>query len=387
MLVVPIRVWPSTNQILLRYADIGDQGSVGAIATDKTGNIYIVSNVQDESGRGLMRVNKLDPSGNALASFDFGGAANQQPTAAATDAEGNLIVVGTANGTGFPRVNPLFPPVNGTSAFIVKIDSQLQQILFSTLLANPSSAAAVTLDAAGNIYVAGSTTAANFPVTPGAYHTQAPGAFVIEISPNGASLLFATQFGGSQVSCTGGSACIGAASETAATGLAIDSSGAIVFAGNTTALDLPVTPGAIGTTCFCTYNSGGSGFVAKLSAGGGQLQWSTFLNPTRIIAFATSFQIDSLALDASGNPVVGGGALGFQTTAGTVQPTLPAGATYGAFIAKLSASAPQLIWSTYMGGQGGAGFYARVTAIAVNADGEIAFTGYADPTMLPSFPV
>jgi hypothetical protein len=71
----------TANQILLRYADIGDQGSVRAIATDKAGDLFTVSSVTDEAGRGLIRVNKLDPTGNALATFDFPGTgfSNQRP--------------------------------------------------------------------------------------------------------------------------------------------------------------------------------------------------------------------------------------------------------------------------------------------------------------------
>jgi uncharacterized protein (TIGR03437 family) len=377
----------AANQILLRYADIGDQGSVRAIATDKAGDLFTVSSITDEAGRGLIRVNKLDPGGNAPATFDFPGTGLQQPTAAATDAAGNLIVVGTAESTGFPLVAALFPSVTGSSAFIVKIDSQLQGIVFSTLLFGGSNAMAVTLDATGNIYAAGYAIGPsnNFPVTPGAYHTQAPGAFIMEISPNGDNLLFSTQFGGSQVNCVGGSSCVGVTASTEATAIAIDSSGAIVFGGNTTALDLPVTPGALGPACTCSYNTG-SGFIAKLSPGGGQLVWSTFLNGS-VAVVDESLQIDALTLDAAGNLLVGGGAPAFQTTAGAPEPALPNGTQFAGFLAKLNASATQLIWSTYMGGNpGGEGVFARVDAIAVNSNGQIAFTGYSDPDLLPPFP-
>ncbi|MGC9948249.1 MAG: hypothetical protein ABSF64_17935 [Bryobacteraceae bacterium] len=378
---------PSTaNQILLRYADIGDQGFVSALAADKTGDLYVVSNITDEAGRGSIRVNKLDPSGNALATFDFGGSGYQQPIAAATDGQGNLVIVGTADATGFPIVAPLFPSATGTSAFIVKIDSQLQGIVFSTLLGNQSNANAVTLDATGNIYLVGSTTSPSFPITLGAYHTQAAGAFVVEISPNGDDLLLSTQFGGSAVTCVGGSACIGVVAHTSATAVAVDSAGGIVFAGNTTAVDLPVTPGALGPICTCLYDAG-SGFIAKLSPGGGQLAWSTFLNATSARISPASLGIAALALDAAGNVLVGGGAPGFQTTAATPEPVLPGGAQYGGFLAKLNASGTQLIWSTYMGGDlSGLGITAQVAGIAVNAGGQVAFTGNSDPGLLPAFP-
>lgn len=365
-------LFAANRQILLRYPDIGD-GSIRALATDRSGNLFTVSSIVDESGRFLMRVNKLDPSGNALASFDFGETGSPQPTAATVDLQGNLIVVGTTIPTG-SFVAPIVP----MSAFVVKIDSQLQGILFSRLI-DQSGANAVALDAGGNIYVAGSTNSSNFPITKGAYHTQAPGAFIVEISPDGADTLFSTQFGGSQVGCTGGSACIGAVAATVANAVAIDSTAAIVFAGATSALDLPVTPGVIGAT-------GGSAFVAKLAPGGGQLAWSTFVNPKYGVEYLP-LRIDALAFDPAGNVLIGGGAPNIQTTAGTVEPAEPQGTQFTGFLAKLNASATQLIWSTYMGGnQDGKGVNARVSAIAVNATGQIAFTGYSDPTLLPAFP-
>lgn len=51
---------------------------------------------------------------------------------------------------------------------------------------------------------------------------------------------------------------------TSATAVAIDSSGAIVFGGVTTAFDLPTTPGTLAPACACSLYSG-SGFIAKLS--------------------------------------------------------------------------------------------------------------------------
>jgi uncharacterized protein (TIGR03437 family) len=389
----------AASQILLRYLDVGDQASVQALATDKAGNIFAVSGITNEAGRRLTRVNKLDPNGNALASFDFGGSGAQtpgsplsgagaRPAAAAIDPQGNLIVVGAAGSTGFPLVSPLFPSVTGMSAFVTKIDSQLHQILFSTLLIGGSAASAVAVDALGNIYVVGYTGSTGLPITPGAYHSptaaNATVTFVVEISPNGDRVLLSTQFGGS-------SSCVGQPGSTIPSAVAIDSSGAIVFAGFTSAVDMPVTSGVIEPNFACTSNWSENGFVAKLSPGGAQLVWSTFLNGGESSSHFLSTKINSLLLDSGGNVLLGGitpGSPGFPITTGALQSVLPASAAFAGFLTLLNPTVSQIIWSTYLGGAASdAGLVgAGINGLAKLPDGRIAVTGYSDLNLLPAFP-
>src|ERR1035441_8491482 len=98
----------ATNQVLLRYLDIGYQGSARLLTADKTGNLFTVSTITNPSGRPQIRAIKMDAKGNPLASIDFGGSGLDRPVAAATDAQGNLVVVGAAVSDDFPSVAPLF---------------------------------------------------------------------------------------------------------------------------------------------------------------------------------------------------------------------------------------------------------------------------------------
>ena len=168
------------NQFVARYLPIGASGSAAALAADASGNFFVVATVQEPSGRQQIRAIKIDGQGNILASFDFGGTSftsPDAPTAAAVDPQGNLVIVGTTSSPDFPLVSQLMPPTSTQSGFVVKLDSQLTTILFSTRLGGSqgsSSANAVALDAAGNIYVAGATGASDFPVTSGAFQTNGP---------------------------------------------------------------------------------------------------------------------------------------------------------------------------------------------------------------------
>ena len=58
---------------------------------------------------------------------------------------------------------------------------------------------AIVLDSTGAAYVTGETRSDNYPVTDGAYQRERRGnsdAFITKLSPDGASLVFSTYFGG-----------------------------------------------------------------------------------------------------------------------------------------------------------------------------------------------
>src|SRR5205085_1462275 len=134
-------------------------------------------------------------------------------TAAATDSQGNLVIAGTMNKNGFPLTSPSSGSAADLGAFVMKLDSQLHDIVFSKFIAAPADANAVTLDAAGNIYVVGDTRATDFPITPGAFQSKPPlesafggvtYAFLTELAPDGRAILYSTYFGGDKIVCIGG---------------------------------------------------------------------------------------------------------------------------------------------------------------------------------------
>ena len=93
------------NQFVARYLPIGASGSAAALAADASGNFFVVATVQEPSGQLQIRAIKTDGQGNILASFDFGGTSftsPDAPTAAAVDPQGNLVIVGTTELSGFP---------------------------------------------------------------------------------------------------------------------------------------------------------------------------------------------------------------------------------------------------------------------------------------------
>ncbi len=402
----------ATTPLQLTYLDIGSQSQAKLLAADGAGNLFVVSTVVLPSGRPQIGVIKTDPRGNALASFYFGGSSvtfPDTPSGAAVDPQGNIVIVGTTESPDFPLVSPLFSRTTALAGFVVKIDSALQHIIFSTRLGGSmgggvnqggTSVNAAAVDESGNIYVTGTTSATDFPVTAGAFQVEPPQnspfgtaayAFLTEISAAGDRAIYSTYFGGSNTNCSGGSGCIGAFGATSGTAIATLSGGAAVIAGNTTATNLPVTPGALGEQCSCGATSQ-AGFVAEFAPGGAKLQWSTYVPLVEIQPpYHSDISILSMTVDAAGNVIIGGAAPpGFPVTSGALQPAYPGGnpfvaPPYAGFLAKLDPSGAQYVFSTYLGGDVSfpPGSANGVKSVAVDAQNGVWATGGSLVSELP----
>jgi len=219
-------------------------------------------------------------------------------------------------------------------------------LVYSTFVSGSggSTVSGVALDSAGNAYIAGSA-GADYPVTAGAFQTtNNGGAIVAKLNPAGTALVYATYLGGS--------------SGAGASSIAVDSSGDAFVAGGTNSTDFPVTAGAFQST-----NKGQSnGFIAKLNPTGTALLFSTLLGGSG------SDGISSLAIDSSGNSYVAGStsSLDFPTSAGAFQ-TVNINPRSTGFVTKVNPAGTALIYSTYLGGSGGASMGEFGPADAPNA--------------------
>jgi hypothetical protein len=214
----------------------------------------------------------------------------------------------------------------------------------------------IAVDSAGNAYVTGWTHSHDFP-TINALQTTG-GAFVAKLIADGSALVYSTYLGGSYFDY--------------GYGIAVDTAGNAYVTGNTGSPDFP-TVNALQPTL------GGSGalnaFVAKLSADGSALVYSTYLGGSGTDSG------NGIAVDAAGNAYVAGQTSSSDfPTANPLQPTLRSVSGYDAFLAELSADGSALIFSTYLGGSGND--YAQ-HGIAVDAAGNAYVTG---ATSSPDFP-
>jgi Beta-propeller repeat len=290
----------------------------------------------------------------------LGGESFDTATAVALDATGNIYLVGWTQSPNFPTLAPLQPTMQGVDgdAFVTKINAAGSAILYSTFLGGTLAQAAlgVAVDTAGNAYVAGSTTSADFPVTPGAFDTTSStgGAFISKLDTTGSQLIYSTYLGGA-----------------AALAVAVDGSGSAYVTGQSFSPGFPTTPGAFQQSASSDQVQA---FVTKFNASGSGLDYSTFLG---------SGVGGGIAVNALGNAYVAGDALSatFPTTAGAFQTTYggPGGNAGDAFITELNSSGSALVYSTFLGGSGddGAG------GVAIDGAGNAYVTGQTFSTNFP----
>jgi len=302
----------------------------------------------------------IDP---ALSYSTFlGGNGMDAVTSIAVDSWGNAYLAGWTTSTNLPTVNPVQSQEGGSvNAFVAKLGPGGNSLIYCTYLGGriDDRAFGIAVDSSGKAYVTGWTSSSTFPVISPAQSTLAGGrdAFVAKLNPAGNTLIYSTYLGG--------------AGNDSGNGITVDSSGNAYVAGYTYSTNFP-TVSAHQTSNAGTENA----FLAKLSSSG-TLIYSTYLGGNGSDTAA------AIAVDSAGNAYVTGGTTSTNfPTASAVQST--SGGNQDAFITKLNPSGNTLVYSTYLGGSGGAaGSPEQGTAIAVDATGAAYVAGVTNSTNFP----
>ncbi|MCG8539988.1 MAG: SBBP repeat-containing protein [Clostridia bacterium] len=264
---------------------------------------------------------------------------------------------------------------NYDSKYSLVIDPGL---VFSTFLGaividvgtNESNKLGITVDKAGNVYVAGGTISPSFPVTLGAFQEVFPSvgdnftsAYVTKLSFDGSGLIYSTFLGGSD--------------SDEARSIVIDNMGSAYITGETSSSDFPVTLGAFQENNL-SMNGEPSAFAAKLSPDGTQLIYSTFLGGS------DDDEGTDIDIDIRGNAYITGetDSPDFPVTSNAFQQNLPSivEGPNSVFVTKLNIDGSSLIYSTFLGGSGND----EGLGIAVDDMGSAYVTGN---TSSPDFPV
>lgn len=281
------------------------------------------------------------------------------------DAAGNIYIAGS------------FKPetVNDTSdAFVAKLSADGSRLIYFTVLHGSfaDDAAAIALGSDGSAFVTGSTISRDFPVTAGAlqptFNPQgASQAFLVKVNPAGA-VVYSTYINGD-------------ASFTQGTGIAIGSAGEVFVTGR-----------------------GGPGFVAS----GGKFPQGFTLKLdaalSKVLLSIDVFGGGLIALDSQGNIFLAGNAVPESVGSTPTLPALPPGAfqsthvgaicsagsgpsvgfsTYCPYqyVAKLDATG-KLIWATYVTGTYGA----TAAGMAVDNAGNVIVAGTTNSSDYPVTP-
>ncbi len=307
------------------------------------------------TGRANAYLAVIDPSSSASYHLTYctylGGAAGlsrgDSASGVAVDAAGVAYLTGSTASSDFPTTSGAFQTVYRAgstnqywSAFVTKVDPSqagAASLVYSTFLggagatgyvsrggavATGESSPSIAVDGAGSAYVAGSTSAADFPTTAGAFQrTFAPlpaisypigHAFVTKFTPTGGGLAYSTFLGGSRMDGAGG--------------IAVDAAGHAWVTGWTRSSDFPtvnplqpqhaadpvLTKQQAKNTTPSVLGLNSDAFVTELDTTGGGLLFSTYWGGS-----GDDYGM-VIGLDAAGNVFVAGYTPGSYSLTGFV---------------------------------------------------------------------
>ncbi|RKY00036.1 hypothetical protein DRP77_12245 [Candidatus Poribacteria bacterium] len=236
---------------------------------DREGNVYFVGHTTSpdlpitpgcaqprHGGKHDAYAVKLSPDGGqVLYATYLGGSGNEFPEhRPALLPDGSLLIPGVTASPDFPVTPGAYQrELRGKNdAFLTKLSADGSRFLFSTLLGGSGTEVCLmpTVSPSGTIFIVGTTSSPDLPVTPDAFQPRFGGGesdgWIAELSPDGSRLLFCSYLGGS--------------GRDMIRSIAFGLGGEIYLVGYTFSEDFPVTDGALQTR----YGGGGDAFVVKL---------------------------------------------------------------------------------------------------------------------------
>ncbi len=205
----------------------GSSTDVGtSIQVDSSGDAYVagftfsrdfpLQNPVQGANAGTVNAfaSELNPAGSALIfSTYLGGSADDRAFGLALDGSGNIYLAGSSTSTDFPTSVGAFQSSNHgqSDAFVAKLKPSGPTLVYSTLLGGSGTdqANGIAVDSSGDAFVTGFTESNDFPlqsptqailgITAGSLcgSTTCPDAFVSEVNPTGAGLIYSSFLGGS----------------------------------------------------------------------------------------------------------------------------------------------------------------------------------------------
>ena len=321
----------------------------------------------------------------------IGRGGNETATRVAVDNNGNVYIAGVSTDNSYPTTpgtGGLTPALARGNIVLTKLNAEANELVYSTIFGGSGIdlAFGIALNAQGEVYVTGSTTSEDLPITANVVQrsygkpigesarTPALGdCFVTRLNAAGNGVTLSTYLGGSLLD--------------ACSSIALDEAGNIFLTGGTNSPNFPATENSFqrtfrgGRDNFPALKSADA-FVTKLNSTATQFIYSTFLGGNGEEAGT------GIAVDAAGSAYVTGATnstFGFPLTATAPQtryaglggsPTVGLG---DAFIVKLDPAGEKLTYGTLLGGSRDDVAF----GIAVDKDGAAYITG---SSLSPDFP-
>jgi Beta-propeller repeat len=292
----------------------------------------------------------------------LGGIDSDEARGIAVDRQGNIYITGATRSSDFPVTAGAAQPHYGGSgndddAFVAAYTSD-GRLRWATYLSGirEDFASGIALDGKGNLYLAGNTASADFPVTAGAAQPRLGGgladAFVAAYSVDG-RLRWATYLGGND--------------DEDGFGIAADHHGNLYVTGDTRSANFPVTVGAAQPH----FGGAQDAYVASYAANG-RMRWATYLGGTD-----KEYGL-GIVLDSHDNLYVSGetSSSDFPVTVGPAQSHY--GGNQDGFIVTFTATGVPG-WATFLGGTSDD----FASCIAIDRQGAVYVTGLTGSNDFP----
>jgi len=278
---------------------------INAAKVDVSGNIYLAGQTTTGAAGGAAYIAKLSPDGGTIYAATLGGSGSSisNATALDTDSAGAVYIAGTTTASDFP-VSAGAVQSSGATAFAAKVDAK-GNILYSALIGGDAQTypRSVAVNSKGELVVSGQ-------LTTGAPSSAVVALFVLKLSADGTLVVAGPQGIGGLV--------------------AIDAQDNIYVAGvPPSPFNEPAaTPGAfqgVPATFYCgcpflNFPCGGNQFVASLTADLSRIRFLTYV--TAKYGATPAY----VAVEAAGNVLIAGttAAPGYPTTPNSYQPNYTA---------------------------------------------------------------
>ncbi|WKZ61316.1 MAG: T9SS type A sorting domain-containing protein [Cyclobacteriaceae bacterium] len=323
-----------------------------AVGVDASGNVFLSGTTTSTAmasspgcittkpagGTQDLFITKLSSDGTTrLWATYYGGNAADNISDLVLDPSGDVVVSGWTRSNNLPLLLYDNQYKSGDDSFLAKFKSTGECDWATYYSTNDDDRGlAVATDNIGNIYLAGKTEAAISDINQSTLGFDKdysnpqlgyrPDAYLVKFNSTGTTRLWATYYGGEY--------------DEEAVALAVDENNNIYMAGQATTQSADQDANLTTSGSLIQVNTGSANnFIAKFKEDGERL-WGTYFKGN----------INTIAVDPSGNLYVGGSAsfISDFSTTGTFQETTGGG--QDAYIAKLSSNGSTLLWASYFGG-------------------------------------
>ncbi len=298
----------------------------------------------------------------------WGGGGDELAPELAVDSAGNVYLFGDTTSSNLVTTPGALRTTRAGGPFdnyITKFGPD-GKVIWSTLLggAGDETAAGIAVDGTGAVYLAGSTSSSDFPVSANAPQKikgiggeANTDVFIAKLNPAGSALVYATF--------------LGARGDDTPTDIAINTAGEAFVTGFTLSVTFPTTVGALKTRDDAAFFEG---FVTRIDPAGSTFVYSTFIGGT------TAELVSAIAVDSQNNAYLGGSSVSsdFPVTAGAFQVNRQGASD--PFVLKLNPQGSAIVYSTLVGGGTGID---TLLDLAIDSVGNAYITGVAESNDFP----